>query len=62
VAAFHNDSKQGISNGKLLSSGVAAAIKTGAGVMKFAWAMGQENGSGFKLNNAKFHLGISNVF
>jgi hypothetical protein len=62
VAAFRNDSKQGISNGKLLSSGVAAAIKTGAGVMKFAWAMGQENGSGFKLNNAKFHLGISNVF
>jgi hypothetical protein len=41
--------------------GLSSGLKTEAGVLSFAWALGNE-GQGFNLRNAKFHLGLSNVF
>ena len=45
----------------LYSMGLSSGLKTEAGVLSFAWALGNE-GQGFNLRNAKFHLGLSNVF
>jgi hypothetical protein len=43
------------------SFGLAGALKTGAGILKFAWALGND-GNGYVFRDAKFHLGLSNAF
>lgn len=43
------------------SLGLSGAVKTGAGILKFAWALGND-GKGFVFRDAKFHLGLSNAF
>jgi outer membrane protein assembly factor BamA len=43
------------------SMGLSGALKTGAGVLRFAWALGND-GNGFVFRDAKFHLGLSNAF
>jgi len=45
----------------IYSLGLAGGVKTGAGFLQFTWALGNE-GQGFCLRDAKFHLGLSNVF
>lgn len=45
----------------IYSLGLAGGLKTGAGILRFAWALGNE-GQGFTLRDAKFHLGLSNAF
>jgi hemolysin activation/secretion protein len=43
------------------SMGLSGAVKTGAGILRFAWALGNE-GKGFVFRDAKFHMGLSNAF
>jgi hemolysin activation/secretion protein len=60
-AVYRNGTQLNMGYRSLYSLGLAGGLKTGAGIMKFAWAMGNE-GLGFNLRDAKFHLGLSNVF
>ncbi len=60
-AVYRNVTQLNMGYRYLYSLGLAGGLKTGAGIMKFAWAMGNE-GLGFNLRDAKFHLGLSNVF
>jgi hypothetical protein len=60
-AVYRNATQLNMGYRSLYSLGLAGGLKTGAGIMKFAWAMGNE-GLGFNLRDAKFHLGLSNVF
>jgi len=46
---------------RLYSLGLAGGLKTGAGILKFAWALGNEE-NGLDFRDAKFHLGLSNAF
>ena len=61
MAIYRNASLQQSDFQNLQSIGLSGGLKTGAGIMKFAWAVGNE-GQGFDIRNAKFHLGLTNVF
>lgn len=51
-----------ISNGQLQGAGMQAALRTAAGVLHLAWAVGKSNSQSFGLNQSKFHVGLSNTF
>ncbi len=60
-AVFRNETRMQERFQSIYSLGLAGGLKTGAGVLSFAWALGNE-GQGFTLRDAKFHLGLSNAF
>lgn len=42
--------------------GIVAGVKTAAGVLHLAWAVGKSGTQSFGLNQSKFHVGLSNTF
>lgn len=63
LAWNENDAGQNrLKNRWLWGAGIAAALRTGAGVLKLAWASGPDAESRFKLSNTRLHVGLSNAF
>lgn len=48
--------------GWLQGAGIAAALKTGAGILNFAWAVGKSGSQAVALNQSRFHFGLSTTF
>lgn len=61
AAGYRNATSDDKSMQFIHSMGLSGALKTGAGVLRFAWALGND-GNGFVFRDAKFHLGLSNAF
>lgn len=49
-------------SGKAWSTGIVAGIRTPAGILKLAWALGSALGEPMRLNAARIHAGLSNAF
>jgi hypothetical protein len=63
LAWFRNQSTfNSAKSGFLQGLGLVAGLKTGAGVLHFALAMGKSGSQSIGLNQSKFHLGISSAF
>lgn len=51
-----------VSNGPLQGAGIQVGLRTAAGVLHLAWAVGKSSSQSFGLNQSKFHVGLSNTF
>lgn len=59
-AGYVNDAFS--TSGRAWSTGMVAGIRTPAGILKLAWALGTTAGEPLKLNAARIHAGLSNAF
>ena len=65
VAFFRNQSETSPSmlpQGWLHGLGIQSGIRTGAGILQFAWAVGKGSGQRFGFNQSKFHVGLTTAF
>lgn len=65
VAFFRNQAQASSSmlpQGWLQGFGLQSGIRTGAGILQFAWAVGKGSGQRFGFNQSKFHVGLTTAF
>lgn len=63
AARYLNESGSGgPADGWPFSGGMAAAVRTAAGVLRISWALGSDQHEPVKLSASKFHVGISSTF
>ena len=65
VAFFRNQAQSSTSllpQGWLQGLGIQSGIRTGAGILQFAWAVGKGSGQRFGFNQSKFHVGLTTAF
>jgi hypothetical protein len=65
VAFFRNQSEltgNALPKGWLHGLGIQSGVRTGAGILQFAWAVGKGSGQRFGFNQSKFHVGLTTAF